>query len=104
MQDYSNFFVNSNCRLDNLELEEKKIIAAHNAYLHHLKKYYDDGGWHNLRAYLINRVEELTNYRLIVTWDDDNIYAFSPNIKIQDRKTYLKEKYDFNWKEPQNID
>ena len=57
---------------------------------------YDDGGWHNLRAFLINRVEELTNYRLIVVSDNDR---YHPNYRICDRKTYLKETYNFDWTE-----
>ena len=99
MKDYDELFTMKGCRLDNLELEEKKITAAHNGLLFHLRKSpcgYDDGGWHNVRAFLINRVEQLTNYRLIVVSDHDDC---NPNYRIIDRKTYLKEKYNFDWKE-----
>lgn len=100
MKDLCESFKMSGCRLDNLELEEKKITAAHNGLLFHLRKSpcgYDDGGWHNLRAFLINRVEQLTNYKLIVTSDEDD---WNPNFKIRDRKTYLKEKYGIDWSRP----
>lgn len=83
----------SNCRMDNLELEEKKITAANNGYMFHMRKHlYDDGGWHNLVAFLINRVEHLSNYELIVTWTDDPLPVF----KIRNRKEYLKEKYNID--------
>ena len=97
--DYSNNFTMNNCRLDNLDLEVKKITAAHNGYMYHTRgfKFHNDGGWHNLRAFLINRVEEITNYRLIVVSDilEDK---YNPNYRILDRKTYLKETYNFDWK------
>lgn len=94
MTDYSESFKMTGCRLDNLDLEERKITIAHNAYMLHLKKYYDDGGWHNLRAFLINRVEQLSNYALVVTstLDNDN-----PDYHIRDRKTYLKDRYGVDW-------
>lgn len=87
------------CRLDNLELEEKKITAAHNAYKYHTRNFFwfDDAGWHNIRAILINRVEQATNNRLVVTWNDDE---FNPEYKIQDRKTYLKREYNIDWQPP----
>ena len=95
MEDYSELLTMEGCRLDRLDLEEKKITAAHNAYMFHMKKHYDDGGWHNLRAFLINRVEQATRYRLIVTWSHDEA---NPEYKILDRKTYLKETYNIDWK------
>ena len=81
MLDYSNSLTMSGCRLDNLELEEKKITAAHNGYMFHTRygRWFGDGGWHNLRAFLINRVEQVSNYKLVVAWSDDN---FNPNYKI----------------------
>ena len=98
MKDYDDFLTMDGCRLDNLELEVKKITAAHNGYMYHTMYglWFSDGGWHNLRAFLINRVETLTNYRLIVVRNDDDS---NPEYRILDRKTYLKEKYDFDWKE-----
>jgi hypothetical protein len=95
MIDYSESFKISGCRLDNLELEEKKITAAHFGYMFYLKKHlYNDGGWHNLRAFLINRVEQLSDYALIVSSNDND---WNPEFKIRDRKTYLKEKYGIDW-------
>ena len=96
MLDYSETLKMSGCRIDNLELEEKKITAAHNGLMYHTKYglWYDDGGWHNLRAFLINRIEQVSNYRFIVTFSHDDC---NPNYKIKDRKTYLKEKYNFDW-------
>lgn len=94
MMDFDDFFTMDKCRLDRLDLEEKKITASHNACMFHLKKHFGDHGWHNLRAFLINRVEEKSNYRLVVTWDDDTAF---PNYRIRDRKTYLKEKYNIDW-------
>jgi len=96
MNDFSDQFTMSGCRIDKPEIEAKKITAAHNALMDHLRKYYSDDGWHNLRAFLINRIEQLTNYRLIVVSDNDDA---KPNYRILDRKTYLKEKYNFDWKE-----
>lgn len=98
MKDFNVTFKMDNCRLDNLELEEKKIAAAHNAYMYHTRygRWFGDGGWHNLRAFLINRVEQLSNYRLIVVFDPD---LYNPNYKILDRKKYLKETYNFDWRE-----
>ena len=86
---------NTGCRLDNLELEEKKITAAHYAYMYHTRNFFwfDSGGWQNLRARLINRVEQVSNHELIITWSDDE---YNPEYKIRDRKTYLKEKYNID--------
>lgn len=98
MIDFDESFTMDGCRLDNLELEEKKITAAHNAYMYSLKKHFSDYGLHNLRAFLINRVEQRSNYVLVVTSDDDDS---APNYKIRDRKTFLKERYNFDW-EPSN--
>ena len=84
--------------MDCFFVEEKKITAAHNALMYrtHYFNYFhsDDGGWQNVRARLINRVEQATDYKLVVTWSDDD---FNPEYKIQDRKTYLKEKYNIDW-------
>ena len=97
MMDYCEFFKMSGCRLDNLELEEKKITAAHNGLMFHLMRSpcgYDDGGWHNLRAFLINRVEQLSGYALVVT---SSLDSDCPDYKICDRKTYLKDRYGVDW-------
>ena len=98
MKDYSESFTMDGCRLDNLDLEVRKINAAHNGCMYHTRygRWFGDGGWHNLRAFLINRVEQLTKYRLIVVSDKEDLS--NPNYRICDRKTYLKEKYDFDWK------
>ena len=78
-------------RLD-IHNEERKITIAHRLLHRQLKKSaigYNDGGYHNLRAALINRVEALSDYDLIVV-----LYGADPEstARIIQRKIYLEGK------------
>ncbi len=79
-----------------LKLEERKITIAHRLLHRRLQKVgYDDGGYHNLRAILINRVEQQSNYKLIVEFDGSAPESIA---KIRNRDEYLKEKYGNDWR------
>ena len=68
-----------------LEMEKKKIAIADRTLLSSAKKnWVGDSFYHNIRAYLINRVEQASDYKLIVRIDGDKV-------EIQDRKEYLLE-------------
>lgn len=76
----------------NIKLEERKITIAHRLLHKKLRRGfgYDDGGYHNIRAFLINRVEQQSNYKLTVELD----YADPESVaKIRNRDEYMKEKY-----------
>lgn len=71
-----------------LEMEKKKIEIAHRTLLSSAKKSIlgcGDSYYHNIRAYLINRIEQASNYRLVVNINDDNV------VQILDREEYLKQ-------------
>lgn len=81
----------------NIKLEERKITIAHRLLHKKLRRGfgYDDGGYHNIRAFLINRVEQQSNYKLTVELD----YADPESVaKIRNRDEYMKEKYGDDWK------
>lgn len=67
----------------NIKLEERKITIAHGLLHKRLRRGfgYDDGGYHNLRAFLINRVEQQSNYRLIVEFDGSDPESVAKNQK-----------------------
>lgn len=74
-----------------LEMEKKKIEIAHRTLLSSAKKSIlgcGDSYYHNIRAYLLNRVEQASNYRLIVNINDDNV------VQMIDREEYLKHLED----------
>ena len=74
-----------------LEMEKKKIEIAHRTLLSSAKKSIlgcGDSYYHNIRAYLINRIEQASNYRLVVNINDDNV------VQILDREEYLKHLED----------
>ena len=76
-----------------IRIEEKKITIAHRLLHSRLRRSmcgYNDGGFHNLRAYLINRVERESNYELIVELDGADPQSVA---KIINRKEWLREKY-----------
>lgn len=81
----------------NTKLEERKITIAHRLLHKRLQRGfgYGDGGYHNLRAFLINRVEQQSNYRLIVELDGSDPESVA---KIRNRDEYLKEKYGDDWR------
>ncbi len=81
----------------NIKLEERKITIAHRLLHKRLRRGfgYDDGGYHNLRAFLINRVEQQSNYKLIVELDGADPESVA---KIRNRDEYLKEKYGDDWR------
>lgn len=79
--------------MNNIELMELKINIAHRALHNRIRRSifgYDDGGWHNIRAMLINRVEQDSDYMLRVDLDgaDPNSIA-----KILPEKEYFVHKY-----------
>ena len=80
-----------------IKLEERKITIAHRLLHKRLRRGfgYDDRGYHNLRAFLINRVEQQSNYKLIVELDGSDPEAVA---KIRNRDEYLKEKYGDDWR------
>lgn len=55
----------------NLDMEEKKITISHRLLLSALKKHMGlgDSGYHNIRAFLINRVEQASGNKLKVDLD-----------------------------------
>lgn len=75
----------------NLAAEEKKITIAHRVLHSHLRRMgnfgYQDGGWHNLRAMLINRVESATDYKMVVVLDGKDPESVA---KIVDRQEHIK--------------
>ena len=80
----------------NLTAEEKKITIAHRALHSHLRRMgrfgYQDGGWHNLRAMLINRVESATDYKMVVVLDEEDPESVA---KIVDRQEHIKNLEDW---------
>lgn len=73
----------------NIKDEERKIKIAHRLLHHKLRRShfsYDDGGYHNLRAMLINRVEQESNGVLIVKLDGGDPKSIP---KIVNRQEYL---------------
>ena len=70
----------------NLEMEEKKITIAHRI-LHCTcrKSIYGDSFYHNLRAMLIGRIEQLPDADLIVVLDGSDPSSVA---EIRDRKEY----------------
>lgn len=75
-----------------LAMEERKITIAHRAYASSCRRSMSgigDGYLHNVRAYLINRVEQASGHDLIVELEDDDNAA----AKVRNRKEYLREKY-----------
>lgn len=74
-----------------IQNEERKITIANRLLHRQLKKSftgYNDCGLHNLRAALINRVEALTDYNLIVVLDGEDPESTA---RIRWRKCYLEE-------------
>lgn len=71
-----------------LEMEKKKIEIAHRTLLSSAKKSIlgcGDSYYHNIRAYLINRIEQASNYKFVVKFDDENV------VQLLDREEYLKQ-------------
>ena len=80
-----------------LSMEEKKLTVVHRTLLCTCRKHplgCGDSFYHNIRAALISRIEQLSNHELIVDFQGEN-GSQNPDdvIKIRDRKEYLKEKY-----------
>ena len=78
-------------------MEEKKLTVVHRTLLCTCRKHplgCGDSFYHNIRAALISRIEQLSNHELIVDFQGEN-GSQNPDdvIKIRDRKEYLKEKY-----------
>lgn len=74
-----------------LEMEKKKIEIAHRTLLSSAKKSIlgcGDSYYHNIRAYLLNRVEQASNYKFLVEISDDNV------VQILDREEYLNHLED----------
>lgn len=75
----------------NLELEAKKITIAHRILHFRIRKHspgYNDDGLHNVRTFLINRVERASNYRLVVKLNGRDV---SDEAKIYIREEYLRD-------------
>ncbi|MCC2255967.1 hypothetical protein LKD70_16365 [Ruminococcus sp. CLA-AA-H200] len=80
----------------NIANEERKITIAHRLLHMRLRRFqgaYNDGGYHNLRAMLINRVEQASDYKLIVELDGADRRSTA---KIWNRVDYLKNHADEN--------
>lgn len=84
---------------DELDLvqEAKKIEIVHRTLLCTARKHplgYGSDYYQNLRAYLINRVEQASAYMLAVDFQGDNGGKEADAVvKIRDKKEYLIEKY-----------